>query len=1343
MLSAMQEPNLYASFDEVMQLLSNNQLTSLALSKIKKKNKDKNFENIQTLNGHSDAIWCVAVLPNGNIISGSEDKTLIEWDKNTGQCLKTLKGHSGAVLCVAALPNGNIISGSEDKTLIKWDKNTGQCLKTLKGHSNRVRCVAVLPNGNIISGSDDKTLIEWGKNTGQCLKTLKEHSSLVLCVAVLPNGNIISGSYDNTLIEWDKNTGQCLKTLKGHSGAVWCVAALPNGNIISGSANKTLIEWDKNTGQCLKTLKGHSSAVYCVAALPNGNIISGSTDKTLIEWDKNTGQCLKTLKGHSSVVRCVAALPNGNIISGSNDYMLIEWKSPKADISLEEQSCILNAASKNASLEYLDLSHIALNHLPQGFERLKLILNSHPNLTSLDISHTGLNDQNLSELLPILFKTKRIKNIHIEGNNLLSENLKIRLNAYLKSIQRNPQFQGVHQMQQPNAQAAQQIAIPETYECPISHQIMIDPVMLITGQSYEREEIEKWLLTNDTCPMTKTNLDGNKTCIPGIGLKKMIGDFLLQHPALWEENPASVYESPSLQKKLITALETNDKNNFDICLSKDPRFLKKALQDGKNLLELACEKASLEILSLTLKKLGQTIWEFPCIYNDNGLALFRIVSKRLGIEGAAHFAKTLGWTSSDYQSLLQTALETDDCKLAEISISLGADPDKPLTTQQTPLKCAYAKTQKEMIKILVRGNANVRQKDAGGNDLLMLTLNDNHPDLTLFLLTGANAKIDPNTQNGLKETPLILAVQKNQIDIISALLNHPEIDMAQADAKGSTPLHAAAEKGNTVIVNLLLKKGAALEIENHQKQTPLDIAIKGDMETAKALIAAGANIERTDANGNNILMQCFRLPNMAITYFLLKEASAKIKINAQNNAGETLLMLAVQTQRKDIVELMLQHSDIDIHQADAKGNTALHYCALQGNQEIAGLLIKAGASIKQPNADKKTPVELAQNYKNSPLARWMKQEHQRIKLAPFLMPLEIKLQNQQTELQNQSAKIEKQKAKIKKLKENAKKAEFGNQHNFFVIQKTLPPDYEVKQTLKGHSGAVRCVAALPNGNIISGSSDGTLIEWDKNTGQSLKTLKGHSGAVRCIAALPNGNIISGSYDNTLIEWDKNTGQCLKTLKGHSGYVWCVAALPNGNIISGSDDNTLIEWDKNTDQCLKTLKGHSGAVMCVAALPNGNIISGSDDNTLIEWDKNTGQCLKTLKGHSSYVMCVAALPNGNIISGSDDNTLIEWDKNTWQCLKTLKGHSSYVMCVAALPNGNIISGSYDNTLIEWDKNTGQCLKTLKGHSSHVNCVTALPNGNIISGSHDKTLIEWENKNKLEIKEEPKQSAFTYT
>ncbi|KAK1411004.1 hypothetical protein QVD17_37547 [Tagetes erecta] len=56
--------------------------------------------------------------------------------------------------------------------------------------------------------------------------------------------------------------------------------------------------------------------------------------------------------------------------------------------------------------------------------------------------------------------------------------------------------------------STKEIEIPSFFICPISLEIMKDPVTLSTGITYDRESIEKWLgnKKNNTCPITKQTL---------------------------------------------------------------------------------------------------------------------------------------------------------------------------------------------------------------------------------------------------------------------------------------------------------------------------------------------------------------------------------------------------------------------------------------------------------------------------------------------------------------------------------------------------------------------------------------------------------------------------------------------------------------------------------------------------------------------------------------------------------------------------------------------------------------------------------------------------------------------
>ncbi|XP_016511355.2 E3 ubiquitin-protein ligase PUB24-like [Nicotiana tabacum] len=56
----------------------------------------------------------------------------------------------------------------------------------------------------------------------------------------------------------------------------------------------------------------------------------------------------------------------------------------------------------------------------------------------------------------------------------------------------------------------EEVEIPQYFLCPISLQIMKDPVTTVTGITYDRQSIEQWLLMADknttTCPVTKQSL---------------------------------------------------------------------------------------------------------------------------------------------------------------------------------------------------------------------------------------------------------------------------------------------------------------------------------------------------------------------------------------------------------------------------------------------------------------------------------------------------------------------------------------------------------------------------------------------------------------------------------------------------------------------------------------------------------------------------------------------------------------------------------------------------------------------------------------------------------------------
>lgn len=69
------------------------------------------------------------------------------------------------------------------------------------------------------------------------------------------------------------------------------------------------------------------------------------------------------------------------------------------------------------------------------------------------------------------------------------------------------------------------IQIPYHFRCPISLELMSDPVTISTGQTYDRNSIESWIaMGNTTCPVTRLALS-DFTLIPNHTLRRLIQEW--------------------------------------------------------------------------------------------------------------------------------------------------------------------------------------------------------------------------------------------------------------------------------------------------------------------------------------------------------------------------------------------------------------------------------------------------------------------------------------------------------------------------------------------------------------------------------------------------------------------------------------------------------------------------------------------------------------------------------------------------------------------------------------------------------------------------------------------------
>eukprot|EP00035_Acanthoeca_spectabilis_P017136 m.357590 g.357590 ORF g.357590 m.357590 type:complete len:336 (-) comp16616_c1_seq4:1730-2737(-) len=204
---------------------------------------------------------------------------------------QTVTGHTDWVYALAVGKEGKVYSGSCDNTVKVWSGSTGALLQTLQGHTNSVRALAIGHDGNVYSGSYDCTVKVWSGHDGALVRTLVGHRSTVYSLAV-DSLHLYSGSSDDTIRVWVCSTAECVHTLRGHTGYVRALALDNRGKLLySGSSDQTIRVWTTSEHTHIRTLSGHTSEIWSMAVGRDGTLFSGSSDKTIKCGPGRTATC--------------------------------------------------------------------------------------------------------------------------------------------------------------------------------------------------------------------------------------------------------------------------------------------------------------------------------------------------------------------------------------------------------------------------------------------------------------------------------------------------------------------------------------------------------------------------------------------------------------------------------------------------------------------------------------------------------------------------------------------------------------------------------------------------------------------------------------------------------------------------------------------------------------------------------------------------------------------------------------------------------------------------------------------------------------------------------------------
>ena len=77
----------------------------------------------------------------------------------------------------------------------------------------------------------------------------------------------------------------------------------------------------------------------------------------------------------------------------------------------------------------------------------------------------------------------------------------------------------------PGSDGKSKVPVPAHFSCPVSMELMVDPVMVVTGHTYDRAFSQRWLESgNKTCPVTGIKLRSLELT-PNFALRMAIQDW--------------------------------------------------------------------------------------------------------------------------------------------------------------------------------------------------------------------------------------------------------------------------------------------------------------------------------------------------------------------------------------------------------------------------------------------------------------------------------------------------------------------------------------------------------------------------------------------------------------------------------------------------------------------------------------------------------------------------------------------------------------------------------------------------------------------------------------------------
>jgi ankyrin repeat protein len=369
---------------------------------------------------------------------------------------------------------------------------------------------------------------------------------------------------------------------------------------------------------------------------------------------------------------------------------------------------------------------------------------------------------------------------------------------------------------------------------------------------------------------------------------------------------------------------------------------------------------------------------------------------------------------------LSEAVTAGSAAMVDALLKAGADP-KTLTTEagETVVMTAARAGNADVVRMLLDRGADVNARETyKGQTALMWAAADHHPDVVKLLLDrgadwkvrsfdretkvprlSAASSISPIARGGF--AALSFAAREGDIESARAMLEGG-VDINYGDIDNTSALVVAIMNKQYGFAKFLIDRGADVNLVGGYGRTALYaiVDIRNEdysalpnrktedlfptVDLVQALLARGANVnlaltanlpgrsgmdagDTTLDAGTTPLMRAARAGDTSVVRLLLGKGADP---TLTTKDGNTALMFAAgvgyrdkstRGSERDALEAVKIFVDagLDVHQANTRGETALHGAADRGADTIVQFLVDRGAALNVKSKQGFTPLDVA------------------------------------------------------------------------------------------------------------------------------------------------------------------------------------------------------------------------------------------------------------------------------------------------------------------------------------------------------------------------------------------------